>query len=127
MIHKKLFITILLCILLKATFSQTAATSDKTVLPGAYRIDVYLHYLEGKRVGVFANQTSMVGQTHLVDTLRKRGVNIVKIFAPEHGFRGVLGAGEELNNDVDKQTGIPIVSLYGKKKIPDAEDLKDVD
>ncbi len=89
--------------------------------------NVYLPYLQGKRVGVFANQTSTVGQAHLVDTLRKRGVNIVKIFAPEHGFRGTLGAGEALSNEVDNKTGIPILSLYGKKVKPAATDLIDVD
>ncbi len=56
-----------------------------------------------------------LSNTHLVDTLRKRGINIVKIFAPEHGFRGAADAGAAVGNDTDKTTGIPIISLYGKK------------
>src|SRR3954471_16367609 len=127
MIYRKILMLIMFSFCLLTSFCQATEQSDKTILPGAYRTSVYLPYLIGKRVGVFANQTSIVGQTHLVDTLRKLGVNIVKIFAPEHGFRGTAGAGEELNNDTDKQTGIPIISLYGKKVKPAAADLKDVD
>ncbi len=103
------------------------ATRNVAILPGAYRISVYLPLLKGKKIGVFANNTSTVGNTHLVDTLKKLGVNIVKIFAPEHGFRGNADAGAGVGNDTDKQTGIPIISLYGKKLKPTADDIKDVD
>jgi uncharacterized protein YbbC (DUF1343 family) len=127
MIYSKLLMLILLIFCLLTAFCQPTEKPGNTIIPGAYRTDVYLPYLKGKKVGVFANQTSMVGQTHLVDTLRRLGVNIVKIFAPEHGFRGTANAGEELNNDTDKQTGIPIISLYGKKVKPTVADLKDVD
>ncbi|TKK65987.1 DUF1343 domain-containing protein [Ilyomonas limi] len=127
MIYKRLLLLLLSSVLLTTAFCQTATKADTAILPGAYRTDVYLPYLTGKKVGIFANQTSTIGQTHLVDTLQKLGVNIVKIFAPEHGFRGTAGAGEHLNNDTDKQTGIPIVSLYGKKVKPTTADLKDVD
>src|SRR3954471_7550198 len=127
MIYRKILMLIMFSFCLLTSFCQATEQSDKTILPGAYRTSVYLPYLIGKRVGVFANQTSIVGQTHLVDTLRKLGVNIVKIFAPEHGFRGSANAGEGLNNDTDKQTGIPIISLYGKKVKPAAADLKEVD
>ena len=82
--------------------------------------------LEG-RVAVVANQTSMVGETHLVDTLMSLGVDIVKIFCPEHGFRGTEAAGAQVGNSVDKKTGLPIVSLYGKSKKPTKEQLADVD
>lgn len=125
--YKRLVLLFFLICCSIIAFCQATESSDKTILPGAYRTEVYIPYLKGKRVGVFANQTSLVGQTHLVDTLRRLGVNVVKIFAPEHGFRGTAGAGEELNNDTDKQTGIPIISLYGKKVKPTAADLKDVD
>lgn len=97
------------------------------ILPGAERMDVYLPLLKGKRVGIFANQTSMVGNTHLVDTLRKSGIDIKVIFGPEHGFRGTADAGEKVGNYVDEKTGIPVVSLYGSKRKPAAEDVKDVD
>src|SRR5947208_1978454 len=127
MVYRKLLMLIFFSYCFITAFCQSIGKPDNTILPGAYRTDVYLPYLKGKKVGVFANQTSMVGQTHLVDTLRRLGVNIVKIFAPEHGFRGTANAGEELNNDTDKQTGIPIISLYGKKVKPTAVDLNDVD
>jgi uncharacterized protein YbbC (DUF1343 family) len=74
-------------------------------------MDVYLPLIKGKRVGIFANQTSMVGNTHLVDTLKKSGIDIRAIFSPEHGFRGTADAGEKVGNYIDKQTGIPVISL----------------
>src|SRR4026207_2450258 len=76
---------------------------NQTIIPGAERINVYLPYLKGKRVGIFANQTSMVGNTHLVDTLKKIGINIKVIFGPEHGFRGVASAGEKIGNYIDEK------------------------
>lgn len=96
-------------------------------VPGAERMDRYLHLLKGKRVGIFANQTSMVGKTHLVDTLLALGVDIKVIFGPEHGFRGTADAGEKVGNSIDKKTGIPVVSLYGAKRRPDSKDLDEVD
>jgi uncharacterized protein YbbC (DUF1343 family) len=104
-----------------------AQSSEKKILAGADRIPVYLPMLKNKSVGIFANQTSMVGNTHLVDTLRKLGVNIKVIFGPEHGFRGTADAGEKVGNYIDEKTGIPVVSLYGSKRKPSAEDVKDVD
>lgn len=100
---------------------------EKPVVPGAERINTYLPLLKGKSVGIFANQTSMVGNTHLVDTLKKLGVDIRVIFGPEHGFRGTADAGEKIGNYTDKQTGIPVVSLYGSKRRPSKEDVKNVD
>jgi uncharacterized protein YbbC (DUF1343 family) len=100
---------------------------DRVLQTGAENMKQYLPLLKGKRVGIFANQTSIVGKTHLVDTLRKLGVDIKVIFGPEHGFRGTADAGEKIGNYTDKQTGIPVVSLYGNKKKPAKEDLKDVD
>jgi uncharacterized protein YbbC (DUF1343 family) len=97
------------------------------ITPGAERLNVYTPMLNGKRVAVFANQTSMVGNTHLVDTLKKLGISIKLIFGPEHGFRGTAGAGEHIENTVDEKTGIPVISLYGNKRRPSAEDLKDID
>lgn len=99
----------------------------QSILPGASRMELYLPLLKGKRVGVFANATSMVGPTHLVDTLQKSGIQVQVIFGPEHGFRGNASAGEKVANAIDPQTGIPVVSLYGSKRKPDAADLKAVD
>lgn len=94
---------------------------------GAEQMNLYLPLLKGKKLALFANQTSMVGNAHLVDTLIKSGATIKVIFGPEHGFRGTADAGEKVESTVDKATGIPLVSLYGKKRKPSAEDLKDVD
>jgi uncharacterized protein YbbC (DUF1343 family) len=96
-------------------------------MPAAERINVYLPLIKGRKVGIFANQTSTVGSSHLVDTLRKLGVDIKVIFGPEHGFRGTADAGEKIGNYVDQKTGIPVVSLYGSKRRPSAEDVKDVE
>jgi uncharacterized protein YbbC (DUF1343 family) len=104
-----------------------AADNSHRIIPGAERINVYLPLIKGKRVGIFANQTSTVGNGHLVDTLLKLGVDIKLIFGPEHGFRGTADAGEKVSNYVDKKTGIPVVSLYGANRKPSAEDLKKVD
>lgn len=112
------------------TTGQQPATGNAAatrVIPAAERIAVYLPLLKGKRIGVFANQTSLVGNTHLVDTLKSLGVNITLIFGPEHGFRGTADAGEKVGNTTDLKTGIPIVSLYGAKRRPSAEDLAKVD
>jgi len=94
---------------------------------GAVQTERYFPLLQHLRVAVCFNQTSVIGDTHLVDTLKNAQINIVKIFAPEHGFRGESEAGAVINSSIDAKTGIPIVSLYGKNKKPTAEQLKDVD
>ncbi|MBK8712062.1 MAG: DUF1343 domain-containing protein [Niastella sp.] len=104
-----------------------AASGHSLIQPGAERIAVYLPLLKNKKIAVFANQTSMVGNTHLVDTLLANDIKIIKIFGPEHGFRGAADAGEKVGNDIDKKTGIPIISLYGNHKKPTPEDLDDID
>jgi len=110
-----------------AQTNKKAIPKNKTVITGAERIPVYLPLLEGKKVAVFANHTSLVGNTHLVDTLHKLGVNITVIFGPEHGFRGAANDGEKIEDAIDPATGAPVISLYGKKRRPSAEDLKNVD
>jgi len=100
---------------------------SQNILPGAESTQEYLPILKGKKVAVFANQTSMVKSVHLVDTLLANKINVVKIFGPEHGFRGNADAGEHVNDGKDAKTGLPVISLYGSHKKPTAEDLKDVD
>lgn len=102
-------------------------SSPGHIVPGAERMDRYIRLLEGKRVAVFANQTSRVGTTHLVDTLLARGIRVVRIFSPEHGFRGNADAGEEVAGGRDSATGLEIVSLYGNHLKPSPSDLEGVD
>jgi len=107
--------------------AQKNSHSRTGIQTGAEQTEKYLGYLKGKRVAMMANQTSIIGKTHLVDSLQKAGVNIVKVFGPEHGFRGNASAGDHVSDEVDKATGIPIISLYGKKNKPTREDLANVD
>lgn len=104
-----------------------AQPKTNNIIPAADRTETYIPLLKGKRIGVFANHTSVIGKTHLVDSLLKRGLKITKAFGPEHGFRGKADAGEKIDNYIDSATGIPVISLYGKKRRPSAEDLADVD
>ena len=117
----------------------------KPVIVAANRIDTYLSDLLGKKVGMVANQTSIIFKgtgtnpdlaavkqesllhTHLVDSLISLGVDIRKVFAPEHGFRGAADAGEKVKDGVDAKTGLPLISLYGKNRKPSAEQMKDLD
>jgi uncharacterized protein YbbC (DUF1343 family) len=123
------------CCLLLNLYSCCAQTGsviapsaqENKVIAGADRINVYLPLIKGRTVGIFANQTSMVGNTHLVDTLINLGIDVKVIFGPEHGFRGTADAGEKVGNYTDSKTGIPVVSLYGSKRRPSAEDVKNVD
>ncbi len=96
-------------------------------MTGAERTTLYFPLLKGKRVAVFANQTSTIGNTHLVDSMLKANINVVKIFGPEHGFRGIADAGEHVKDGTDNKSGLPVISLYGDHKKPTANDLKDVD
>jgi uncharacterized protein YbbC (DUF1343 family) len=109
------------------TLLQPALSKLPQIISGADRLATYLPLLTGKSIAVFANQTSMVGTTHLVDTLLSKGILIKKIFGPEHGFRGNADAGEHVKNGIDSKTGIPIISLYGNHKKPTEADLKDID
>ncbi len=107
--------------------SKHSPSGLSPILPGAYQTAQYLPLLKGKRVAIFANQTSMVGNINLVDTLKKLGINITKIFGPEHGFRGTAGAGESVKTYIDSATGITVISLYGSKLMPTPADMNDVD
>ena len=105
----------------------TAAVEDSQIRTGAEQTEKYVPYLKGKRVAILANLTTIIGKTHLVDSLKKLGVTIVKVFGPEHGFRGDASAGTAVADETDAATGIPVVSLYGKKNKPTKGDLADVD
>ncbi|MCQ6958862.1 exo-beta-N-acetylmuramidase NamZ family protein [Mucilaginibacter aquariorum] len=99
------------------------------ILPAADRLDAYLDYLKGRKIGMLINQTSIIGSNKkpLVDSLLKLGVDIKKIYGPEHGFRGNASDGAAIDNATDPVTGLPAISLYGKHFKPTPADLKGID
>lgn len=105
---------------------STIACQTPTII-GAAQFDSYLPLLKNKNIALVVNQTSMVGNTHLVDTLLSQNIAIKKIFAPEHGFRGMADAGEHVEDGIDKKTKLPIISLYGKHRKPTLEDFENID
>jgi uncharacterized protein YbbC (DUF1343 family) len=120
---------ILLLVLISFAFVSHSPDVDKEtkILTGADQLNEYLGLLKNKRVAIMANQTTIIGKSHLVDSLQKLGINIVKVFGPEHGFRGNASAGTAVVDEIDSRSGIRVVSLYGKKNKPTKEDLADVD
>ena len=114
----------IICIsLVLFTFSVNA----QNIVLGAERTETYLPLLKNKKVGVIGNQSSMIVNTHLVDSLLSLGIDVVKVFSPEHGFRGTADAGAIIDDGIDSKTGIPIISLYGNNKKPRKEQLKGID
>ncbi len=117
--------TILMCLFIVSI--SCAQQNELKILPGAENTQDYLSLLQGKSVGVVGNQSSLVGNQHLIDFLVERNIKIQRIFSPEHGFRGIADAGEKIKNSKDVKTGISIVSLYGKHFKPSEEEVKDID
>ncbi len=107
-------------------FLSTALFSGK-ITPAAEQPDLYLPLLQGKHIALVVNHSSLAKKGHLVDTLLIHGIKVQKIFAPEHGFRGKADAGAQVKNSRDTQTGLPIISLYGKHKKPTKADLEGID
>ena len=106
------------------------SNGDLPIRCGADRMEQYLPLIGERPIALVANHTSVIEGTHLVDTLLSRGVQkdqILKVFAPEHGFRGERAAGSLINDSTDPETGIPIVSLYGANKKPGPGDLEGVE
>jgi uncharacterized protein YbbC (DUF1343 family) len=117
-IKQNIFILIFLC-----SFGLNA----QELVLGANRIEQIISLTNEKSIAIVGNQTSMVNNTHLVDTLISLNQNIITVFSPEHGFRGTGDAGAKIENEVDIKTGIPIISLYGKNKKPKKQNLEDID
>ncbi|MCF8368089.1 MAG: DUF1343 domain-containing protein [Bacteroidales bacterium] len=105
----------------------TLSDQNAPVIVGAERLEKYLPLLPGKRVAIMANQTSMIGGTHLVDSLLALKTDIVKVFGTEHGFRGNAADGAHVSNETDAATQLAIISLYGNNKKPTPDQLMDVD
>lgn len=105
-----------------STNSNANEVNSGAIIPGADQLDAYLPLLEGKKVGMMGNQTSVVGsdKEHLVDVLLEHGVDLKFAFAPEHGFRGDIERGERVSNEIDEKTGLPLYSLYGRNDQADS-------
>lgn len=110
---------IILCLWSSFTLAQ--------ILPGAYQTDQYLPLLQDKKVGIVGNQSSLINNTHLVDSLLSLDIEITKVFAPEHGFRGKAEAGAHIQDGKDAKTKLDVMSLHGKNKKPSAEQLAGID
>lgn len=127
----RLWIILFLCIILaNCHLGQNTRETERrqeAITVGAERTEEYFPLLKGKKIAVVANQTSRIGQVHLVDSLVNRGFDLVKIFGPEHGFREMADAGEELKDHRDPKTGLTVVSLYGDHKKPLGSDLEGID
>jgi uncharacterized protein YbbC (DUF1343 family) len=117
-----------LLLLLNTCKGQNATfVARESIVFGDQRMDRYLPLLENKNIALLSNHTSIIKNKHLLDTLLQRGINITKVFSPEHGFRGQAGAGELVQDGKDPQTGISIISLYGNHKKASQEDLQGID
>ncbi|GIV27859.1 MAG: hypothetical protein KatS3mg027_1673 [Bacteroidia bacterium] len=123
----------ILCIVVNAsTYSQNnckeiQVVDEHQIIKGNEQIHEYLPLIQNKKVAVVANACSYIKNKHLIDTLLSHNIHITKIFAPEHGFRTTADAGVKVSDSIDLKTGIPIISLYGKKKAPSAKDLENID
>lgn len=107
--------------------NSTDSIQADEIITGADQTELYARLLTGKKVGVVANQTSLTRGEHLVDVLLANKVDVIRVFAPEHGFRGEAGPGDKVLSGKDPRTGLPVVSLYGSKKRPDPADVNDLD
>ncbi len=123
--HKK-FVTAVLGILF-AFSGLSGRQADEPILPGAYLTDAYFPLLQGKRIAVAGNHTSLIGDVHLVDTLLASGFDLIRVFSPEHGFRGQAADGELISSTYDAEKGLEVVSLYGRNRRPQQEHLEDLD
>jgi Uncharacterized protein conserved in bacteria len=112
-------------LLLACTTAEAQKT--KNAIVGAEQLNELLPLLKNKRVGLVVNNTSLVKKTHVADTLIKRGVQVTRIFGPEHGFRGDAADGEHVKDTIDTKTGVLVVSLYGKNRKPTPEQMAAID
>jgi uncharacterized protein YbbC (DUF1343 family) len=123
--RRQLLLSVILLLLAPVSYGE-----KKEPVPGAERPDLYLPLISGKSIAIVSNQTSMVGDVHLVDFLLSKGADIIrimKVFSPEHGFRGTAEAGEAIFDRIDTITGLPVISLYGSHFKPSPDDLKGID
>ncbi|MCK4408123.1 MAG: DUF1343 domain-containing protein, partial [Bacteroidales bacterium] len=119
---KNLLILISFSIIITSACLQQQQKENLTIIypkdlkVGAEKTEIYFPLLADKNIAIIANHTSLIKNTHLVDSLLNLGINITKVFSPEHGFRGTADAGARIDDKTDKKTGLPVISLYGKNK-----------
>lgn len=116
-----------LLLLIILNFAAIAGLASKPIKVGAEQLELYMKYIHNKRVGIVMNHTAQINNRFLLDTLLEKGVNVLTVFAPEHGFRGDLDAGEHVDSYTDKESGIKVVSLYGKNLKPSKEAMANID
>jgi len=128
-VKNKIYIVLFLSSLFACSNAQNKdiIETSNTIIVGAERTTEYFHFLKGKKIGIVANQTSFIKNTHLVDSVHNAGFDVIKVFGPEHGFRGKAADGEHVDNDIDEKTGIQIVSLYGSNRKPLTKDMEGLD
>ena len=121
----KLIYFILLFLFIFKSYSNT----EKKIIVGSERLDQYYELIKNKSVGLLVNHTSMIANNHLIDVLLSQEINVSKIFTPEHGFKGNIERGKSINNDelLISNKKIPIISMYGKNRIPSIENLENID
>ena len=121
------FLLFLAILFLNSCFVQSVEKEKTQIKTGAQQTEKYVPLLLNKNIAVVANHSTIINGSHLVDSLLVLGVNIKKIFSPEHGFRGKADAGEHVRNYIDEKTKLPVISLYGSSKKPELKDLEDID
>ncbi|OIQ39135.1 MAG: hypothetical protein BM563_04810 [Bacteroidetes bacterium MedPE-SWsnd-G1] len=125
------FFSVIFILFSMISCAQSNAINEKEIIVSANRTSAYLPLLQNKKVAIVSNQTSVIfkenGNTHIIDSLLSLNINVVKAFAPEHGFRGKADAGEHVEDGFDTKTGLPIISLHGKNRKPQPETLEGVD
>jgi uncharacterized protein YbbC (DUF1343 family) len=128
MIQMAIRLAAILIISFLASGNKTCRYTDNhNIKSGAHRTAIYLPLLAGKNVGLVANNTSLINNTHLADSLQRLGINIISIFTPEHGFTGTADAGEPVSDSSVSGKNIKLISLYNGNNKPSAGDLKDID
>lgn len=125
---KQLILLLVLIVPLAQTSScKVVQNQTSKVIPGSEQSAVYLPLLQGKRVGLVINHTAMVDNKHLLDFLTESKINVVAVFAPEHGYRGEASDGDIIRNGKDEKTGVQVISLYGENRKPTADQMKQTD
>ncbi len=120
-------LTILSCESDRTGATEPTYTLSHIITPGAHLTENYFPLIQGKKIGLVINQTSQIGQTPLLDTLINFGIRVQRIFTPEHGYKGTADAGKKLDDVIDSNTQIDIISLYGKKLKPSIADLQGIE